>query len=355
MALPPISVTDLRYLKEDAGLASERLIVGEWYRDLINSHGIDVTYFRRLNSFYNHPGAASGSCNYVYGENPTDPYFLSAGMVVYGEVASDNFVLNNLGIQTDMDVTFFCTVIDFDEQFRDILGTLVSGAFSSDMTGGMTGGTGYVSGSFWNADISGVTSGGLTGSVSGAVSGLYNGLTSVGLKPVNPNIRYLNYYDYSRALTGILTGDWSATLDSSGGGPVTGYSSGVIWYYRPPEPNSGPGWLYHIPPQVGDFMRIQFHSQNPEEYEVTSVENRVLTSDGLNPLLEKYVWRMRAVRRDPGKEMTTTGDQPEEPFTTDKQEEAVMEDIASDKVFDYSREAVDSIDGVDSDKVYGQY
>ena len=340
--------TDLRYLK-NTHLEPERLMVKEWFRDLIHNYGIDVCYFRKHLSFYEVP---SGMANYTYGEETTSTYYLSAPMVIYCEVLSDSHLLNGFGIQTNMDIKAFCTIDDFKYQFEDLLGTLTSGFFISTLSGQLTNYKGYVSGSFANQDISGITSGYVEINLSGQVCADYD-FGIVDYKPVNPNILFPNYYSYFRTTTGMIAGTWTATVDASGNGSISGDAESVIWYFTPPEKNHGPGWL-DIAPQVGDFFRIQFDDSNHEEYLINEVTNRLLTSDGLNPLLSKYIFKMTCVRRDPSYENLTDGTTPEEEKTTSKIEQNTWHENVSNNIFDYVN-PVDAVDGANSDSVYGKY
>ncbi len=353
MVLPPISVTDLRYLREDASLESERLIVSEWCKDLIDVHGIDCTYIRKHSTFYDSP---SGTCDYIYGEDSTALFNLSASMVVYVEVLSDDFLTNHLGINSAMDVNCYFHVETFNQKFRDQLGITTGSVMTSVMTGGLTGFTGYISGQFGDVNVSGVTSASIDLSgVSGSISQAYSGSDIIAYTPVNPNLKYFAVYPYPHATTGAMSGSYSGFVDVSGNGWLSGVSSGYFNYFAPPAVSHGPGWETNIPPNVGDIVRIQFTRSNPEEFEISQVQNRILTPDGLNPLLQLVVWKCNATRREPSRELMTDGTMPQEPLTTDKTELNGTMTAISDAIFDYSTQAVDSVDGVDSDKVYGTF
>ena len=353
------TITELRYLK-GTNVQNEQKLYAEYFRDLIHSYGVDVTYFRKDMRYFDVP---SGLCNYTYGEDTTATYYLSAPMVVFIEVTNDSFVLNNMGIETHMDITFNMTVNDFNEQFRDILGQLTSGHVYSTINCSLSGFTGdalgtfNISGEF--AGLSGFTSAyiDLSSSPSGVVSMSYDASVMPLYKPVNPLIKLVHFYNYGyqKTATGNLTGTLNGQISEYGDGYVSGIVEGDVAYFKSPVANHGPGWDYNIAPQVGDFYRISFSPENHEEYEVTEVNDRRLTSDSQNILMGKFIWRCTSARRDPGKE-DVLGIEEQEEQTTDKLEENQWAESVSDRIFDYSKNPVDSIDNQENeDKVYGGY
>jgi hypothetical protein len=53
-----------------------------------------------------------------------------------------------------------------------------------------------------------------------------------------------------------------------------------------------------IHPDVGDVIAIDFPDEKSrEEYEITECYDKQLTTDGISPLLHKYVWKCKARRR----------------------------------------------------------
>lgn len=344
------TIDKIRYLKR-SNLESEQRIVKEWYRDLISSYGIDTTYFRKELDFYKTPSGLMA--NYTYGESPTSTYYLSGSMVVYMEMMGDAFLLNKFGIETDGDAAVYFTIEDFTEQYRDQIGTITSANISTTITSTVSAYSGLISGLIDTDALTGVTSANITFSTSGDVSGSFDNSINVALNPVNDDIKLPNYYAYGeRATTGTLNGTYSGTLDASGNGDVSGNVSGWIYYFIPPAELAGPD--FEIAPQVGDFFRIDFEPGNNEEYIITRIHDRNLQTDGLNPLIGKYIWRCDAVRRDPSYE-TVIGDDQEEPDTRDDSFQNNLHETVSNDIFNYETEDVDDVDGTDSDAVYGNY
>lgn len=151
-----MAVTKLRYLKRSNISASNRMI-REWYHDLVNSYGIDVSYFRLKNNYFTQ---ASGSVNLVYGEDTVAEYYLSGAMTVFMEMHGDSFLLNKFGIETDADASVYFTIDDFTEQFKEQLG--VTASFVADdifVSGNFENETGVLSGEYEYDGITYVTSG----------------------------------------------------------------------------------------------------------------------------------------------------------------------------------------------------
>ena len=79
-------------------------------------------------------------------------------------------------------------------------------------------------------------------------------------------------------------------------------------------------------------------------------------SDSSGMLLGTYIWKCAILRRTPSNE-NVIGNPQEEPLTNTETLSAFddhIENTAND-IFDYDIEVVDSIDGVNSDQVYGNY
>jgi len=348
--MPP--VRELRFLKK-SNVAETQKLYKNYYHDLIHSYGIDVVYFRRDLSFYESP---SGRADYTYGEDTTATYFLTANMVIFQEQMGDAFLLNKFGIDTNADATIYMTRDDFTEQFRSKIGTPTSAYVVSYLSGDILGGVGIVSGMVFSDDLSGITSGSVTTSTSGTFTAPYSGVVVPLQSPVNPDIKNVDYYDYgNRLMSGTLSGSVTVTTDVFGSGVCTGSCSGILNYFLPTAVKSGPYW--DISPQVGDFFRLSYPDNTQEDYEISMLSDRNLQTDGLNPLLSKYIWKCNATRKDPSYEVAPDGTQAsaEENTTTTPIHESEINQVVSDEIFEYDTSAVDSSDGAGSDDVYGKY
>jgi len=342
-------VTKIRYLKRQ-NLENEARLQKGYYDELIQHFGVDVAYFRLGLDYYGSPSGLYA--NYTYGESTTSPYNLSAEMVVYLKVNDDTPILRQLGIETTMDAEIYFTKERFTEQFRDLIGTPTSANISTDLVSNISNFTGYISGDVINSDISGITSA-YTTVPSGTISGAYSSDFTRYPKPLNADLK-VSYNFTDRQVLGDIDGSVSGTIDASGNGTLGGTATGDLNYFVGPAVSAGPHW--GIAPQVGDFFRMlefDMDETNYFEYEVTDVLDKELTPQGLNPHLHRYVWRCTIVRRDPSLEVVE-GTLQEEQNTPTYLDHNVWDEIISDEIFDYTN-AVDSVDGTDSDNAYGGY
>ena len=56
-------------------------------------------------------------------------------------------------------------------------------------------------------------------------------------------------------------------------------------------------YMDQIHPEVGDIVTIGFPSDGSRQrYEITECNDKIISNDGINPLLHKYVWKCRAKR-----------------------------------------------------------
>tara|TARA_R110002020_G_scaffold148509_9_gene324375 strand:+ start:340 stop:1413 length:1074 start_codon:yes stop_codon:yes gene_type:complete len=347
-------ITQIRYHREE-DLEPQREIHRGYFREIIHQYGVDAVYFRKDLNFYESPSGST--VNYAYGEETTATYFLSAGIILYMEMEGDSILMNRFGIETDGDASCYILIEDFTEQFRDSIGTERLYIPDMQISGEIIAGSGVIS-----ADI---IAPGLTGTVSDTLYFNVDSLSATGdvsafvdlpfvrtPSVMNPFTKSSPAY-VDQATSGTLSGDVFGTLDVSGNGTMSGNLSGSLIYRSTPAEKAGPHW--DISPQVGDFFRIQFHDGiNNEEYEISRISDKDLVTDGLNPLLDRYIWKMSVTRRDPSYEMVI-GDDSEEPWTQDKSEQSDFHEIESDEIFDYDTESVDAVDGTNSDDIYGSY
>jgi len=82
-------------------------------------------------------------------------------------------------------------------------------------------------------------------------------------------------------------------------------------------------YLDLIHPEVGDVIEIDFPDEkNREKYKITDCFDKSLQSDGISPLLHKYIWKCKARRyvdsyEDTGLEPTEADKQLEEKIKHD--------------------------------------
>lgn len=339
---------DLRYLRKGS-LEQERKIFENYFHDLIYNYGVDSVYFRQDIQYpekLDVTPTLSGMEDLIYGENSNVSYYLSGNMVIYIEVENDIFELNKWSLQPNENISIYFTVGDFNTKFATQLGTKKE--FSDTI---------QFSGEYDNTQSCEITApfladGVLSGYIKTTIPSGSSGTipissfdidvnTEEGYKiPINEYIAKPNSYvvsggDYMGASYGTIN---VATSSYTGSAQV-----GVL-YYGPVSPN-----LYNtnIMPQVGDFFRMTFFDGAYEEYEISNIADRIITTDGINPLLGKYIWKCQANRRAPSFE--------------DVIGETQMEDTANAEIQNLNSYAIEeianSIDDYASgeDKVYGGY
>lgn len=106
---------ELRYTKRQ-NLENEARIIGNYYRDIIRSYGVDCIY-HKLNTeeFGNFKKVIDKNTilKHAYGYNMDPDYSLSAHTLTYMEVENDIFQLNKFGLNPNADVNFYFENNDF--------------------------------------------------------------------------------------------------------------------------------------------------------------------------------------------------------------------------------------------------
>ena len=109
MSVIQSKIPELRYLKRK-NLEEETKIIGNWYRDIIRSYGIDCNYYKldttEFNNFKNIVDKNT-VLKRAYGYNITPDYHVSCQMISYMEVESDIFQLQKYGLNPNTDVNFY--------------------------------------------------------------------------------------------------------------------------------------------------------------------------------------------------------------------------------------------------------
>jgi hypothetical protein len=106
---------ELRYSKRQ-NLEHEARIIGNYYRDLIRSYGVDCIYHKLDTSdFGNFKNIIDKNTilKHAYGYDISPDYSLSAHTLTYMEVENDIFQLNKFGLNPNMDVNFYFENNDF--------------------------------------------------------------------------------------------------------------------------------------------------------------------------------------------------------------------------------------------------
>jgi len=349
------TINEIRYLKRDQTL-KESLILKNYYTDIINQYGIDVTYFKQNTEYPKiiNP-TLSAMENIIYGENADIGYSLSADVVLYLEVEQNIFSFNQQGSQPDQHYIGSMMIDTFASAFAQYLGG--NDEFNTNLNlSGVVNNYSVTLSSDFNIDgLSGVIMNEFD--LSGTPSGIYTPTISdldptfSREVPINPYIKdskNLNIVDDEHTVAFI--GEYDSDLDLSGNGTITSTLSGSLLYA---SVNSVNRYVNMIKPDVGDIIRINmFDDVNFEEYEVTQVYDRQLIDGGVNPLLHKYLYRMDMIRRTPSNENISGDYDNMEPYAKELldvvEKTNHAQSIISNEVYDY-----DEHNNIDD--IYGGY
>jgi hypothetical protein len=348
MTVAPVNV--LKYLRADSVSAAQSFHL-EYYKDLISSYGVTAKYLRQDSTFPN--DLREQYSNLIYDENYSS-YNTSAELPIYLEATADAFIMSKYGIEPDQHYRMFCTIKDFEFAFaslaqQQVVSTTVPFNISVSAYSGV------VSALYNSPDtfLSGVISGTIIPSASGIVSGValsqYHNYSDDIL--VNPMIALPNAWDYVKATFSSFHGPYAGFLNASGTGSVSGTLSGIVVYKRLGafEPNK----YQNITPLPDDFFEIPFSDDNKEQYTITNVIDRDLMPNGINPLLQKYIFACEIVRRTYSQETgLLSGETKNNSDMIDIEKQT--EEYLSDKLFDYNLQAA-GVDAAKSDRIYGSF
>lgn len=115
MSIIQSTQSELRYIKRQ-NLDHEARIVGNYYRDLIRSYGIDCIYHKlNTSEFSNFKDIIDRNTilKHAYGYDFEPDYSLSSHTLTYMEIENDIFQLNKFGLNPNMDVNFYFENNDF--------------------------------------------------------------------------------------------------------------------------------------------------------------------------------------------------------------------------------------------------
>ncbi len=337
---------ELRYTKRQ-NLENEAKIVGNYYRDLIRSYGVDCMYHKLDKSeFANFKNTIDRNTilKQAYGYNITPDYSMSASTLTYMEIENDIFQLNKFGQNPNTDVNFYFENLDFAcalatkcgqykeypinetiiecevpectdayEEFEDdideITGLPIKHYLSSDVFPYELG-LGYKE-NYYADQLSGKLQVNIDSYEVDkeqtiicnpyehtdfnvkvdANSDLYKSL-----KHVIENDDYLETMIYlTFAVKKILSSYENDDITK----PIykyilNGRIHGNVLFY---DINELGKYAEKIHPAVGDVITIDFPDENNQEkYEITDCFDKQLTQDGISPLLHKYIWKCKARR-----------------------------------------------------------
>ena len=335
---------ELRYLKRK-NLEQEAKIVGNYYRDIIRSYGVDCTYYKLDTSRFDELKRIIDQntvLKHAYGYDIAPNYSISADMITYMEVEQDIFQLQKYGLNPNTDVNFYFDRTTFACDLATKLGQYKEYKIEEkevvcevppctdeittfiDPETKEVHGSAYVSASMFPYNIGlgyaedfrcGILSGKLSAMIDGYIVGeehtvVCDPYVHTDFKAEMPTNEYIcksfknqiKNDEYLQILPFLTFKVDKNVVDID---PRTGKEKikyilhgkihGAVLFYDIMKVGK---YLELIHPDVGDVVAIDFpDDKNRETYEITECFDKQLTQDGISPLLHKYVWKCKARRR----------------------------------------------------------
>ena len=338
MAVRQDSIDELRYIKRQ-NLEQEARVVGNYYRDLIRSYGIDCRYWKlNTSEFINFKGIIDENARLLraYGCNVNPCYNCSADMITYMEVQTDILQLQKWGLNPSMDVTFYFDSMDFACWLATKCGQLKEYPIEEtdiycevpECTSAFVEHDGekvwlssyefpYELGLGWNQFYK-------CDMLSGKFQAILTGYDPENLdqedtmvcdpyEHVDFNVKFPVNKDLYRSMKHVIENDdyletllyltykikkvkVGAAEDGSEQFKfyLVGKLHGSVLFY---DTDALGKYAEMIHPMVGDVVEIDFpDDKSREKYEITECFDRQISQDGINPLLHKYIWKCKARR-----------------------------------------------------------
>lgn len=316
MAIIQSSQSGLRYLKRQQ-LEEEARIIGNYYRDIINSYGIDVNYYKLDTSiFENYKGIIDQNIllQKAYGYNISPDYSISAEMISYMEVEQDIFQLNKIGLNPDATVNFYFESTDFACALAEKLGQykeykiygktlscevpdiLDTDKFPYKLKLGKA--------EKYTCDV-------LSGCINATIEKYeFDKEQTIVCQPKTFTIferifdankdlykTFKYWYENTDNLKTLIYLTFKVSKITENNIEkciLTGNIHGSVLFY---DIYLLTKYITKIHPEVGDIITIDFpNEQNREQYEITDAFDKSLQTDGISPLLHKYIWKCKARR-----------------------------------------------------------
>ena len=333
---------EIRYLKRQ-NLKQEQRMIGNWYRDIIRSYGVDVIYQKLDTSVvenFNGIVDRNFALQRAYGQIYDPDYTCSADMISYLEVDQDIFQLQKYGMNPITDVNFYFDSIDFACALATKLGqfeeykideteivcevpecnnTIISAIDPTTHE--------FVTSSYLSDDIfpyklglghseeyhCGILSGKLSVEIDGYDLGQEKTVVCDPYEHGDFMVEFpTDEYLYKGMKRWIANDDYLQSMiqltfkvdkivvgKNPDGTDITkcilhGKLHGGILFYNI---NKIGKFIDRIHPEVGDRIIIDFPDEaNREQYEITDCFDKQLTQDGISPLLGTYIWKCKARR-----------------------------------------------------------
>lgn len=326
MAILQSNQSELRYLKRQH-LDQEAKIIGNYYRDIIRSYGVDCHYYKLdTTEFENFTDIVDQNTilKHAYGYETTPDYHLSVHMLTFMEVENDIFQLQKYGLNPNMDVNFYfdsndfaCALATRAGQYKEYkideveISCEVPYCEKDDPTKNhmFPYKLGLLEPIPFNCEI---LSGKLSAEIPPYKLNRWNSVVCKTIEHSDFKVEFpVNEYLYKSFKHVIKTIDYLDTLiflkykiqrkevNPESDNPrirykyiLTGKVTGQILFYDIYKIGK---YMDKIHPEVGDIVTIDFPDEkNRERFEIVDCYDKQLTTDGISPLLHNYVWKCKA-------------------------------------------------------------
>lgn len=260
------------------------------FDDMIRINGVDLIYYRKFNTFFQQD--QQNTANMIYGQDSTAQYYLSGAVRAFLQIGKQDFSFNLMGYQAQQQIDIWITIEDFRARFATVVGKVNTQYFMVPMTGDVYNRQyyGYIDIPQFYAEIYGQLA---------QNNYITNAYPEIKVRPLNSKY-FTSIYRISnlQPLTGNLNGQLQTYIQNDS--YITGYIEGLISYHSFENIQNSPSW--NVAPQVGDYFKFKV-KQIQQQYQINQVLDKQMTKDGLNPLLGRYLYRCRAVRRVPSEQV----------------------------------------------------
>lgn len=252
----------------------------------ISNYGTDLQYFRKFNTFFKEE--EENNSNLVYGEDTTAEYYASGMIRAFISVENMSWNFNNIGLESVEQVNIVISIENFEQAFSDQISKIETKYFEVPVSGNTINNelTGKITTPEFDADIYGTFQDNLI---------VKNVKPKLIDKKINNNFPFSHTYQHnSSEISGFLSG--KLKHDDEIPFSVYGVLKGELTYHNRKNVEDSSTW--NLAPQVGDYFKLSTSSGIDEEWEITQIYNKILTSKGgINPLLGKYIFNCSAVKR----------------------------------------------------------
>lgn len=251
----------------------------------ISNYGIDLTYFRKYNTFFK--GEDENNSNLIYGEDTTAEFYASGTIRAYVSIDNMGWNFNQIGLEATEQINLYITIDNFEQSFANKIGKIETKEIEIPMSGNTI-----------NHEVTGMIR-------EPEFQAFAYSEFDDKLRLINPKLHMIDkevndsFYLTKKYTTNeyALSADMTGRLKYDDQHPfsVYGLMYGKVSYHSLDNIEDSSTW--GLAPQVGDYFRMTTPTGITEEWEVSNVYDRNLTKSGINPLLGKYIYQIAAVRR----------------------------------------------------------